>query len=76
MASILIRDLDDEIVTRLKQRAKQHHRSLQSELKYLVESAVQFSISEMKQKSRAWHKNLRTKVYTDSAILLREDRKR
>jgi plasmid stability protein len=76
MTNILIRDLDDEVVARLKLRAKNHHRSLQAELKSLVESAVQFSIAETKQVSRVWHKNLSTKKHTDSADLLHEDRKR
>lgn len=76
MTNILIRDLDEQVVERLKQRAKRHHRSLQAELKRLVESAAQFSMTETKQVSRGWHKNLSTKTHTDSVDLLHEDRKR
>jgi plasmid stability protein len=40
MPDILIRNLDEQVVKRLKQRAKQNHRSLQSEAKLLLERAA------------------------------------
>ena len=40
MAQILVRDLDEEIVERLKKRAKQEGRSLQSEVKSILERAA------------------------------------
>ncbi len=38
MASLLIRNLDDAAVARLKERAKRHNRSLQGEVKSILES--------------------------------------
>ena len=38
MASLLIRNLDDAAVTRLKARARRHNRSLQGEVKSILES--------------------------------------
>lgn len=40
MPAILIRNLDDAILARLKARAARHHRSLQGEAKLILESAV------------------------------------
>jgi plasmid stability protein len=38
MASLLIRNLDDAVVVRLKARARRHNRSLQGEVKSILES--------------------------------------
>lgn len=40
MPSLNIRNVDDAIVSRLKTRAARHHRSLQGELKTILEEAV------------------------------------
>ncbi len=77
MAQLLIRDMKPEIIKHLKRRAKQHHRSLQGELKYIVEAAVStMTIEEMKEVSQGWQKRLKSNSFTDSADLLREDRNR
>ncbi|MFQ5938275.1 MAG: toxin-antitoxin system, partial [Acidiferrobacterales bacterium] len=36
MAQVLVRGLDNAVVERLKQRASQHGRSLQGELRYVL----------------------------------------
>ena len=41
MAQVLIRDVEDEIVEALKERAKRNQRSLQGELKLIVTQAAQ-----------------------------------
>ena len=40
MAQLLIRQLNDKLVERLKKRAKEHDRSLPSEVKTILEEAV------------------------------------
>jgi plasmid stability protein len=40
MANLTIRNLDDEVVAKLKTRAKAHHRSLEAELRALLSEAV------------------------------------
>jgi plasmid stability protein len=40
MAALHIRDLDDSVVSRLKERAARHNRSLQREVKTILEKAV------------------------------------
>ncbi len=40
MASVTIRNLDDDVVARLKALAKAHNRSLEAELRVILEGAV------------------------------------
>jgi len=76
MAQLLIRNLEPEVIKRLKLRAKQHHRSLQGELKSIVEAATKLTIEEAKTASKTWHKRLTGHAFSDSAKHLREDRNR
>lgn len=78
MATVTIRDLDDRIVAKLKARAKSHHRSLEAELRDLLSGIVQ----EQERRQRFLAKADRIAAMTrkvpqsDSADLLREDRRR
>lgn len=76
MADLLIRNLESAVIKRLKLRAQQHHRSLQGELKHIIEKAAKLSMEEAKKTSDAWHKQLSGSSFTDSAELLRGDRDR
>jgi plasmid stability protein len=40
MPALHIRNVDDEVVEALKQLAEEHHRSLEGELRYLLERAA------------------------------------
>lgn len=77
MHQLLIRNLKADTVKLLKRRAKKHHRSLQGELKYIVEAAASTAtLEEMKQISLSWQNKLKAGSFTDSATQLREDRNR
>lgn len=76
MAQLLIRNLEPEVIKRLKLRAKQHHRSLQSELKCIVVAATKMSIEEARQLSSEWHKRLSGHSFSDSTRMIWEDRNR
>lgn len=76
MAQVLVRDLDPETLEHLKNRAKLHGRSLQGELKMILESAAVFSMNEARQTSERWRQRLAGRVTSDSGDLLREDRDR
>jgi plasmid stability protein len=78
MASVLIRDVPEEVLSRFKIMAKSHKRSLQQELKVFLGDAVIQSSPEIFQKMAGIRKKLRKKSirFTDSAKLLREDRAR
>ena len=73
MAQVLIRDLDDGTLKRLKKRAVDNHRSLQGELRAIVTQTV-----EPEKFSEETLKRLKARSprapYGDSAALIREDR--
>jgi antitoxin FitA len=77
MAQILVRDLDDALVARLKERARDNHRSLQGEVKAILEeAAAQASNAEVEAILDRWQRYWRQKgkTFSDSAELIREDR--
>jgi plasmid stability protein len=78
MANVLIRDIPDEILDRFKGMAKSHKRSLQQELKAVLEKTVNQSSPDIFQRALDLRKKLRKKAvrFTDSAKLLRKDRAR
>ncbi len=78
MAQVLVRDLDDNTVATLKQRAKQHHRSLQSEVRAILVDAANLTPSaDIAARLRTMHKELfGDKVFPSSVPLIREDRER
>ena len=80
MAQVLIRDLDPEVIEALKRRAKEHNRSLQGELKTILEQAVRSSHSRNIDAFLARVKEIRKQTagmpQTDAAQLVREDRER
>jgi plasmid stability protein len=76
MAQILVRDLSPDIVDRLKDRAERNGRSLQGEVKVILESAATLSMAEARRLSQQLRKSLEGQMTSDSADLLREDRER
>jgi plasmid stability protein len=76
MPNILIRDVSKETLKQIKAMAKQHNRSLQQELKQILESQVY--CPDIYQKALAIRKSLKRKKinYTDSTRILRKDRAR
>ena len=76
MPDILIRGLSGEKLKRLKARAKQHGRSLQSEAKLLLEQAAGVDGAEIAAMLDGWKKRFAGRRFSDSADLVREDRDR
>jgi antitoxin FitA len=76
MAQVLVRDLDPAVLEHLKSRARRHGRSLQGELKVILESATLFSVDEARATSERWRRRLEGRMTSDSSDLLREDRDR
>ena len=74
MANLLIRDLDDDLVRRLKAAAKAHGRSLQAEIHDALERAGTRSLAETRRVSARWIKRLADCKVSDSALIVREDR--
>ncbi len=78
MPNVLIRNISEEVLDRFKNMAKSHKRSLQQELRVVLEKTVEQSSPDIFQKALGLRKKLRKKAvrFTDSARLLREDRAR
>jgi plasmid stability protein len=78
MAQVLVRDLDTDVVERLKDRARRHGRSLQKEAKAILEDAASpgYSMEEACRVAEKWHERLAGRTFSDSADLIREDRDR
>jgi plasmid stability protein len=76
MPDILVRDLDSHTIERLKLSAKQHGRSLQREVKAILEETVPITMREARAVSEKWRKRLKGRKFSDSAKLIREDRER
>lgn len=78
MAQVLVRNLNDKVVARLKKRAKTRGRSLQAEVKTILEEAAK-DVSEnfWKEADRIRAQLCRAgRKFSDSAALIREDRER
>jgi plasmid stability protein len=77
MADVLVRDLDPEVVERLKTFAKEENRSLQAEMKEILTRAAQRlpRLSRL-ERIRKIKESISKRPQTDSAVLLREDRDR
>jgi len=76
MAQILIRDLDDGTVERLKDRARRHGRSLEGEARLVLTQAAGLSCDDARALARQWHKKLAGRELPDSTRLIRKDRER
>lgn len=76
MADILVRDLDPKFLARLKSLAKRNGRSLQSEAKSILEAAAGFTAREAAEVARRWRRTFAGRRFSDSAALLRQDRRR
>jgi antitoxin FitA len=77
MAQILVRGLDEALVARLKERAKLNRRSLQSEVKAILEEMAPMAtkveaLAIVDKWQRYWEE--KGKTFSDSAELIREDR--
>lgn len=75
MAQILVRELADDVVVRLKERARRNNRSLQGEVKAVLErEAERMSGDEMRATIDAWHTRWRMedRRFSDSTKIVRE----
>ncbi len=78
MANVLIRDIPDEVIKELKQRAKSRNRPLQQELREILVKTSRQPYEDVVQRAAEIRLKLTEKcrTFTDSAELLREDRAR
>ncbi len=76
MAQVLIRDLDPKLVNTLKRRARRHGRSLQGELKAIIETAAKQESVDPAAEVRRVRAMFAGRTFSDSSTLIREDRSR
>jgi plasmid stability protein len=78
MAQVLVRNLNERVVARLKKRASDHGRSLQAEVKLILEEAAREEATDFwKAADRIRERLIRSgRTFSDSAALIREDRDR
>jgi antitoxin FitA len=73
MAQILVRGLDDALVARLKDRARQNHRSLQGEVRAILEEVAPLATpAEVVAIGEKWqrHWEEQGKTFSDSAEII------
>jgi len=76
VAQVLVRDLKTDVVSRLKARAKRHGRSLQTELKEILQTASRHRALDARALADRIRRQLGGRAHTDSVKLLAEDRRR
>jgi len=76
MPDVLIRDLTTDTIDSLKAQAERNGRSLQAELKRIIESATPMAPDQVRAMFAEWHKRLGTSAAGDAAADIRADRER
>ena len=76
MPQLLVRNLDEDTIKRLKALAKQHGRSLQGQLKVVLEEAATLPVGEVSTLLEKWQRRLAGRRLGDSAKIIRKDRGR
>ena len=75
MPAIHIRELPRSTLDRLKARARRHDRSLQAELKSILEEAAETDWSGTRALAAKLRKSLAGRTHSDSAELIASDRR-
>jgi plasmid stability protein len=76
MARVLVRNLDERVVSRLKKRARQNDRSLQAELEIILKRAAAADVADFRSLGARIRQKLSGRHHTDSASLIAADRRR
>jgi plasmid stability protein len=80
MASLHVRNVDDDVVERLKARASQNGRSAEAEHRAILKAALvwderpRVDIEDWQRRAAAFRESLKDRVHTPSEVLLRESR--
>jgi plasmid stability protein len=76
MPDVLVRDVDEKVLSKLKTRANKNGRSLQNELLQVFKAITEDDALSDERTADKIKNALRGGSFSDSAILLREDRRR
>ena len=76
MKAISIRNVPDHIYVKLQNMAKENRRSLQEQIKLILEQEVNLSNRSFLAGAAQWRKRLQGRNLTDTVNTVRKDRKR
>jgi plasmid stability protein len=76
MAQVLVRDLDPEVVEAIRESARRHNRSLEAELRVILESEAARVSTDFWRVAERLRRRVTDRQRTDSADLIRADRDR
>jgi len=76
MAQILVRNIDDAVVERLKARARTNDRSLEAEVRQILEQSAKIDMVQARKEVLEIRERLKGRKFPDVAELIREDRER
>ena len=76
MAQVVIRNIDDEAMRRLKSRAARKGVSLERELRTILTEAVRIDRTGFAERATAFRRKLEGRRHSDSTALIRRDRAR
>ena len=76
MKSISIRNVPETVYTALQEMAKTNHRSLQEQIKCILEQEVSLIKGSPLAAAANWRKQFKGRQCTDTVKIIRQDRKR
>jgi antitoxin FitA len=76
MATLLVRELDDELVRLLKQRARRNDRSAEAEHRANPEATLRPDGESFVERAHRLREETRDRPHADSALLIRAERDR
>lgn len=76
MAQIVIRNIDDGAIRRLKARARRNGVSLERELRTILAEIARLDRAGFRERAAAFRRMLGGRRHSDSTALIREDRNR
>jgi len=76
MGQIVVRNLDEKIIKRLRNNAEKEGRSLQAQVKMILERETRFDPEKAKRLTKKISQRFKGRKFSDSAELVREDRDR
>ncbi len=76
MKSISIRNVPDHVYSALQDMARMNRRSLQEQIRYLLEQETRLVRGTTTARARAWRDRLGTRLLPDVPEMIREDRER
>jgi plasmid stability protein len=78
MAQVLVRNLEEHVIEALKVQARLHHRSLQSEIKGILEVAADHArrVEAFRSSAARLQASFDGKIFANGSELIREDRER